>query len=246
MIRHLVENPFIAATGFAALIHSTWSLGTLFAGEQPEGWHLVGWLVPALLIAFALDVGQIVTSHDIRHRGLTPARAITFVVFSAATYYLQWLYIVHHMPALALAGGVSEEAAAAARALRDAALWLIPALLPLSTLLYTLSSDPAPAHPQTPAADPVQRHEHLHVIAPLDRPVAPPPVVESPMRQQLPKPSGASGGRATGATEGLVALTPDGYVATCPACSWRTLKPSDQSARNALIAHQRKHQEFLS
>lgn len=137
--KHIVRQPFVAATGAAALLHSTWSLGTLFAGEQPGGWQVVGWLVPALLIAFALDVGQIVTSAEIRGQGLTWTRGITFVVFAGATYYLQWLYIAHHMPALEIAAGVSQIARQTAISMRDAALWIIPALLPLSTLLYTFS-----------------------------------------------------------------------------------------------------------
>lgn len=138
-LKHIFQQPFVAATGAAALVHSTWALGTLFAGEQPEGWHLVGWLLPALLIAFALDVGQIVTSAEIRSEGLTITRGITFLVFAGATYYLQWLYIAHHMPALQIAAGVSDAARQTAVSMRDAALWIIPALLPLSTLLYTFS-----------------------------------------------------------------------------------------------------------
>lgn len=141
-LKHIFEQPFITATGVAALVHSTWALGTLFSGPQPEGgWELVGWLVPAFLIAFALDVGQIVTSAEIRSRGLTWQRAVTFTTFAAATYYLQWLYIAHHMPGLQLAAGVRPEWSGLTGLIRDAALWLIPALLPLSTLLYTLSSN---------------------------------------------------------------------------------------------------------
>lgn len=147
-LKHLFENPFITATGAAALVHSTWALATLFAGEQPGGgWALAGWLIPALLIAFALDVGQIATSAEIREHGLSAARAVTFIVFSAATYYLQWLYIAHHMPALELAAGISEIAKGTATYMRDAALWLIPALLPLSTLLYTFSGGKARNQP---------------------------------------------------------------------------------------------------
>ena len=148
--KHAYKQPFIFATGLAALIHSTWSLGTMFSGEQPAienitttiGYvHFTGWIVPALLIAFALDVGQIITSHEIRTRGMTKSRGVTFVVFSLATYYLQWLYMAHHMPSIPLASGISDVHLDAALWLRNMALWLIPSLLPLSTLLYTFSSD---------------------------------------------------------------------------------------------------------
>lgn len=154
ILKHFFQQPFITATGAAALIHSTWALGTLFAGEQPEGWALLGWLAPALLISFALDVGQIATSAEIREHGLTRTRGVTFIVFSAATYYLQWLYIAHHMPSLALAAGVRETWAGFATVMRDSAVWIIPALLPLSTLLYTFSGG-AVDHPQvTPPVQP--------------------------------------------------------------------------------------------
>jgi hypothetical protein len=143
-MKHILQQPFVFATGIAALIHSTWSLGTFFAGEQPDGLHLWGWLIPALLIAFALDIGQIVTSTEIREYGLTVARAITFLIFALATYYLQWLYIAHHMPSMPLSDGISPSMQGVATQLRDLALWIIPALMPLSTLLYTFSSDKKP------------------------------------------------------------------------------------------------------
>lgn len=162
ILTHVIHQPFVVATGTAALVHSTWALGTLFAGNQPPGgWALAGWLVPALLIAFALDVGQIVTSAEIRAYGLTRIRALTFLIFAGATYYLQWLYIAHHMPNLALASGVRDTWKEAATTLRDAAVWIIPALLPLSTLLYTFSGgkvketvDPSAQQPATIAIVP--------------------------------------------------------------------------------------------
>ena len=154
VLKSLWEHKFIAATGVSALIHSTWALGTLFSGEQPSApLALAGWLIPAFLIAFALDMGQIATSSEIRHEGLTLSRGLTFFVFAAATYYCQWIYMAHHMPALAIAPGVSDLARSTATGMRDAALWVIPAFLPLSTILYTFSnkksdSKPAPETPQ--------------------------------------------------------------------------------------------------
>jgi len=133
---------FIGATGAAALVHSTWTLGTLMSGQQPQASISVeffGWLIPALLLAFALDVGQVATSHQIRTLGLTPHRAVTFGVFCLATYYLQWAYMVHHVPNIALANGVRAEWSSGVGILRDFCIWIIPALMPLATLLYTLS-----------------------------------------------------------------------------------------------------------
>ena len=154
--RHAMGQPFVFATGLAALVHSTWALGTLFSGQQPEGWHLLGWLIPALLIAFALDVGQIATSSEIREHGLTIGRGVTFFVFAMATYYLQWLYIAHHMPALEIAAGVSATAKATAVYMRDAALWIIPGFLPLATVLYTFSGKHAPVTQKVDEPAPIE------------------------------------------------------------------------------------------
>lgn len=140
-LREIWEHKFVGATGVAALVHSTWSLGTLFGGEQPDGgWALVGWLATAFLIAFSLDIGQISTSMEIKKHGLTRARGLTFFVFAAATYYLQWLYMAHHMPLLDSALGIRSEWLPLVMLLRDAAIWIIPTFLPMSTVLYTFSS----------------------------------------------------------------------------------------------------------
>lgn len=215
-LKHAYQQPLIFATGLAALVHSTWSLGTMFSGEQPAvelitdgiGWiHFAGWIVPALLIAFALDIGQIVTSHEIRARGMTKARATTFTVFALATYYLQWLYMAHHMPLIPLAPGISSIHLTAALQLRNFALWLIPALLPLSTLLYTFSSESDEI--ETIQVKPVAIRE-------VKEPV---PEIESLNIDfaQLP--------------ESL-------HVATCPDCGWQSgQKDSELSATRALSAH---------
>lgn len=183
-LRHAFGQPFITATGAAALVHSTWALGTLFSGIQPdpatEFVHYMGWLIPALLIAFALDVGQIVTSAEIREHGLTYGRGLTFFVFAGATYYLQWLYIAHHIPALEIGAGVSEIARGTAISLRDAALWIVPALLPLSTLLYTLSGKQEQV--VTPVAAPITN------VSPV-APPAPAGLLTLQEKSALPEPS---------------------------------------------------------
>lgn len=142
IVKHVTEQPFIAATAVAALLHSTWALGTLFAGNQPPAGftiEFIGWLAPALLIAFSLDIGLLATSHEIRIGQRSRAKYATFITLALSMYYLQWTYMIHHVPALALAAGVAPTWIELSTTLRDLAIWLIPALLPLSTLLYTFS-----------------------------------------------------------------------------------------------------------
>jgi hypothetical protein len=141
-LKHMSENLFITFTGIAALVHSTWSLGTMFSGQAPDAgdWlAYAGWVLTAFFVAFAMDVGQISTSAAIRHNGLTWQRGLAFFVFAVATYYLQFLYIAHHLPLMALAEGISEFHRPFVKTSVDAAIWILPLLLPLSTMLYTIS-----------------------------------------------------------------------------------------------------------
>jgi len=219
IIRHLTANPFITFTGVAALIHSTWALGTLFAGNQPQGWHLLGWIVPALLVALALDVGQINTSWEIRHYGLTWARAITFAVFALATYYLQWLYIIHHMPSLPLAPGISSIWQDIATQGRDLAMFILPALLPASTLLYTFSSQRHNAESETVVSTSAVQDENanLHHLDPLN----------DADLLTVPRPPAPT------------------FAEVCPDCGWASREyDNPDSAARALRTHQSMHCEM--
>lgn len=168
-LKHMTENLFITFTGIAALVHSTWSLGTLFSGEMPQNdnWGLIAWGLPAFFVAFAMDIGQISTSADIRHKGLTLRRGITFFVFAVATYYLQFLYIAHHMPALAIAEGVSEWHSSAVVTARDGAIWLLPLLLPLATMLYTISDGDEKPKEKEQAPTTLIEEKSIEIKAPI-------------------------------------------------------------------------------
>lgn len=220
-LKHATAQPFIFATGLAALVHSTWSLAVLFSGEPPmwdptsiASWaRWVYWLVPALLIAFALDVGQIATSTEIRNGERAPTKYVTFIVFALATYYLQWLYIAHHMPQLELGAGVYSEGLAGRLVLltRNAAIWFIPMLLPLSTTMYTLSGG-------------------KRVV--VTEQIQPDVVVSRPDSELLPE----HVQDAPDATEGDVTE----HDATCPSCGWEKTYDNPDSARRGLAAH-RQH-----
>lgn len=152
MLGHLKKQPFVMTTAVAALIHSTWALGVLFAGHPPvpqATWvypfQLMYWLLPALMIAISLDVGQVATAMSIRKRP-TGAKYATFIVFAVATYYLQFIYMAYHMPVLEASQAISGVHQYLMNVLLDMALWVIPSLLPLSTTLYTFSSDGDDGH----------------------------------------------------------------------------------------------------
>lgn len=227
ILKHFTGQPFIFATGLAALIHSTWALGTFFTGtmiplEQLTDFfkwvQFLNWLIPALLIAFALDVGQISTSHEIREHGVTIGRAVTFTVFAIATYYLQWLYMAHHMPALQLSEGL-RAFPESALFLRDMSIWVIPALLPLSTVLYTLSGD-------TRVQNEVQSDVQISVEKTAQKMLANAPVTTENNEENAQ----------------LVKPITEVHTIACEACKeWSTTKDTMDSAERALRTHQALH-----
>lgn len=175
----VAHHAFIVAVGFTALMHSTWTLATIFNGIEPKQLTLdwFAWVIPAFAFAFSIDVGQIATSVDIRNGERTPAKYATFAVLAIITYYLQWWYLAAHIPMVALAQGVAESYLGHATSLRDFALWIVPAALPVSTLLYTFSYAKPKRTAQTAnraqtTAKPVQNQatsgampEQIHAIA---------------------------------------------------------------------------------
>lgn len=138
---------FILAVAVAMFIHSTWSINTIFGGLSPaletDPVRYILWVVPGMLLAFAIDIGQISTSIRITQAHTTSQRiglGITFLILALAGYYLQWFHLAHHMPKLAFGEGLSTATRESVIAWRDAALFIIPALLPVSMVLYTLSN----------------------------------------------------------------------------------------------------------
>lgn len=232
-LKHLVENPFITFTGLAALVHSTWSLGTLFSGVAPSGYLAwIGWVIPAFFIAFAMDIGQISTSAKIRHQGLTWGRAAAFFTFSIATYYLQFLYIAHHMPALDIAAGISEFHLATVTIARDAAIWTLPTLLPLSTLLYTFSDDNSDKN----SAEEMHSETDISIVNISD---------ELEQKPELPELLAVNSANEEKESADFLHFEDIGDATNllwCPDCGYETgVKDSMVAAQRALRAHQSRH-----
>lgn len=243
LFAHLLQNPFISATAAAALVHSTWTLAVMFAGEPPVvtmswSWVTVSELFTfavywgsAAAIAFALDVGQVVTSAEIRGmnvRGLSwwkqtkqvAPKLLTFTVFAGATWYLQFLYMAHHMPNLILADGIRDEWATTVTLMRDFAVFFIPALLPLSTLLYTFSSSTSHSHNVTEQTASVMSVN-------VENPAGETPLITEQTAQD---------------DEHVDQEQPhEHHVAVCNACGWEGSRTyaTKTSAKRALAAHMR-------
>jgi len=220
-LKHTIQQPFISATGLAAFVHSTWALATLFGGDAPEmrlSLQFAYWLIPAMLIAFALDVGQIATSIQIRNGQRTFAKYTTFAIFAVANYFLQWLYMAHHMPELTLGDGVRQAWEPTTQLIRDASLWVIPSFLPLATLLYTVSETDTPHNtPKVIEVTPV-----LPSV-----PIAP----STPSEPEY---------------QGIAEQPDESWEATCPQCDWQGSYPTAYQAKQARNAHLRSHKPVPS
>lgn len=236
-VNAMFSEPFVLATGIAALLHSTWSLAMMFSGAipnaqtQPLQW--VGTMLPAFLLAFSIDVGQIMTSRDIRRGMRNAGKILTFVALALATYYLQWMFMIAHVPELALGTGVSAKARDTVLALRDASIWIIPALLPIATTLYTISNADKRIAAQ------VQRDERNAARRLQQRTMHP---VMHPVLTATKAPSGSSGGTFTDELADAVHENADEtYTGICPFCDYETQpKGSERAAKAALAAHKRK------
>ena len=181
------------------------------------------WVVPAFAIAFSIDAGQIAISVELRNGERTRWKYIAFVILAIATYFLQWLYLIAHVPMIPLGTGVAAQHATLVAMIRDFAIWVVPGLLPISTVLYTFGYAPvrrakATAKPVPPPAMPMQSPAKQTAIVPLQK--ADDLTIEMPDTQSVQ----------------AVALA---FPIVCPDCNWHGEYGTQRAATNALTAHRR-------
>lgn len=135
------EHAFVASVSIAAFTHSSWSLATVFGGQEPSfGWAWAGWIIPAALIAASIDIGLLsLATHIQNPRERTAGRILSFGLLALGMFALQGLYVSSHMPVIPLAAGVRVEWAEYAALFRDSMLIVVPGLLPLALVLHTIS-----------------------------------------------------------------------------------------------------------
>lgn len=236
----IVSELFIGLTALAMFVHSQWTFNILFTGhDQPvlNGVETIVpfllWFIPGAGIAFAIEFGQVATSYLLKRARTWGRRVpliITFLVLALAGFYLQWFALAHHMPALEFGAGLSVDALPTATRMKDAALWIIPALLPLSTLVFTLSGIGESAEQKEPEIQPVE------TPAPL-------PIVEVPaLAEPALKESYLLPVKHMDETDDLPPWLRE-TVARCE-CGWESTYKDAKAARMGLNGH-RRHCELL-
>ena len=232
MLKYYTKHKFIFAAGLAAFIHTTWSFAVIMSGELPDfpaigedkalafaSWLLVMsyQIIPAALMAYAIDVGQIEAAEKIREGNNSLANLLAFIITAICTFYLQFLFMIHHMPLLEVSPGAAPAAAAIGVHVRNAAIWIMPALLPLA-LIVRMTSDTEQPQPRIIEGE----------ATPIDQDEQPQP----PTRQSLPdvaQPSIMLG----------FPVESEGYdfPAACPYCDWEEAFFTTKAATEALNRH---------
>lgn len=173
--RHFKEQPFIVLVAFAALPHTVWTIGTYTAGLQPDAFgewsnliRAVAWLLPPLMFGIAFDIGQVVTAGEIRNGNQSQWLIRTFYALAVFSYISQLLYAMHHYPKMGIGEGAAPIVTTVGSIISQIAVFVLPALLPVAQVLYTMAYH-RPGAPDTesraiqihsiPTHDPNANHE---------------------------------------------------------------------------------------
>lgn len=144
--KHFKDQPFVVFVALAALPHSMWTIGTYMSGEFPRfmAWSdlpaVLWWLIPALSLAIAFDVGMVVTAGEIRSGNKSQWLVFTFYALSFASYVLQFLYVLPHAPNVPVGTGAQPIVTGIGVFIQQVCIFLLPAFLPAATILYTMAS----------------------------------------------------------------------------------------------------------
>lgn len=210
---------FIILTGLAALPHSIWSASTIMQGVEPGfptlAW--VAWAFSGFLLGLAIDAGQIAISIQIARGERHWMRFVAFGALTLITFYLQWYYASAHVPLTQLGPGMNGQVTPFASGLRDLGVWLVPALLPITTLIYTFG------YPERKRSRPTATITQTKTTVKIEQPDI------APVMQK---------GAISAAK--LPAIEAGEYPIACDDCEWSGVYASQRSASNARVAH-RKH-----
>lgn len=234
----LTGHAFILASGLAALIHSTWSLDVAFAGAEvnlsQDPLNALFRKFVAFLIAVAIDVGQIATAAEIKAGHKSKSKYLTFFSFAMATYLLQFYYMAQHTLTISLSSGIRADWLPVVKLVTDAMIWVVPALLPASTLLYTFSQQTnkyeSEMRTELEARMRVQEEMYDKMNEEIERRMADRLEIERRATTALQPPSATPTPYKLIAGENLI-------WAECPECEWKRSYPNDVSAKNGLTSH---------
>lgn len=130
------------AISVATFTHTMFASAITFEGPPPD-WskdpaHTIFWYLSGALVAVAIDVGLFLSAREISRRRSLPM-FIAFFVAAVASFYTQTLYAVYHMADIKFASGVTDYWQEALKPGADARVIILPLMLPLFAVVYTLA-----------------------------------------------------------------------------------------------------------
>lgn len=142
-------NPFewlYIAISIATFTHTSWGASMSFEGNFPtdEG-ERFQWYLAGILIAIAIDVGMFLSARYVA-KTRSIMMGVAFLVAAVSSFYMQVLYIYHHSPIISSGAGVSTYWVDTLKGLIEARVIILPLLLPVLAVVYTISRMDADDH----------------------------------------------------------------------------------------------------
>ncbi len=128
-----------AAISISTFSHTMVAAATIFEGSRPNDiFGQIYWGITGILIAIAIDVGMLVSSHHL----VKQRSAVMFIAFITAalvSFFTQTLYSVQHLAPLEIGAGVTQYWKDFLRPVLDARFLIMSAALPLFATIYTFA-----------------------------------------------------------------------------------------------------------
>lgn len=128
------------AIALATFQHTTWAAATVFEGPRPmdDITALRLWYFNGSLLAIAIDIGMLVAARELR-KAFNLVMLLAFVIAAVASFYTQILFSIAHTAEFTLGPGVSTYWKAALDGIIQARVLLVPAMLPLFAIIFTIT-----------------------------------------------------------------------------------------------------------
>lgn len=136
------DHGFVILLSVAAIVHSAWSINSVFSGHEPTPMYSSdwwGWYLPGFLMALTIDVGLIQFIFKLQRGARDRALIVGYLLLCALMAFGQFIYVASHMADIVPSAGVASYDLTLTNALIKAALYVYPLALPVVSAIYAFS-----------------------------------------------------------------------------------------------------------
>ena len=136
------DHGFVILLSVAAIVHSAWSINSVFNGAEPTPMyseHWWGWYIPGLLMAITIDVGLVQFVFKLQAGERSAALIIAYLVLCGLMAFGQFIYVASHMADIQPSAGVAIYDLQLTNMLIKLALYVYPLALPVVSAIYAFS-----------------------------------------------------------------------------------------------------------